>query len=60
MNVEGRLEPHRASKSPFDMLVRGLWASSRHRSLTVLLVHPGWVRTEMGTLGGTVEAEMEL
>ena len=28
--------------------------------LTVLSIHPGWVRTAMGTLDGTVEPEMEL
>jgi hypothetical protein len=25
-----------------------------------LSIHPGWVATDMGTLGGTVQAEMEL
>lgn len=42
------------------MLARGLWATNRERVLTVLSIHPGWARTAMGTLDGTVEPEMEL
>lgn len=60
MNLEGGLELYRASKVALNMLARGLWATDRERKLTVLSIHPGWVRTEMGTLSGTVEPEMEL
>lgn len=63
MNLEGGLELYRASKVALNMLARGLWATNRDRGsrgLTVLSIHPGWVRTAMGTLDGTVEAEMEL
>lgn len=60
INLEGGLELYRASKVALNMLARGLWSENRERNLTVLSIHPGWVRTEMGTLGGTVAAEMEL
>jgi NAD(P)-dependent dehydrogenase (short-subunit alcohol dehydrogenase family) len=60
INVEGGLELYRASKVALNMLARGLWATNQERSLTVLSIHPGWVNTAMGTLDGTVEAEMEL
>ena len=63
INLEGGLELYRASKAAQNMLARGLWAVHRDRGaagLTVLSVHPGWVRTAMGTLDGTVEPEMEL
>ena len=63
INLEGGLELYRASKSALNMLARGLWATNRDRGgrgLTVLSIHPGWVRTAMGTLDGTVEPEMEL
>lgn len=60
INVEGGLELYRASKVALNMLARGLWAANKERSLTVLSIHPGWVNTIMGTLDGTVEAEMEL
>ncbi|WP_061937632.1 SDR family NAD(P)-dependent oxidoreductase [Aureimonas sp. AU22] len=63
INLEGGLELYRASKVALNMLARGLWATNRDhgpRGLTVLSIHPGWVRTAMGTLDGTVEAEMDL
>ena len=63
LTVEGGLELYRASKVAQNMLARGVWAVHRKRGaagLTVLSVHPGWVRTAMGTLDGMVEPEMEL
>lgn len=60
INLEGGIELYRASKSALNMLARGLWATNRDRGLTVLLIHPGWVNTAMGTLGGSVQAEIEL
>lgn len=60
INMEGGLELYRASKVALNMLARGLWATNRERKLTVLSIHPGWARTAMGTLDGTVEPEMEL
>ncbi len=63
INLEGGLELYRASKAALNMIARGLWATNRdrgERGLTVLSIHPGWVRTAMGTLDGTVEPEMEL
>lgn len=60
MNLEGGLELYRSSKVALNMLARGLWAAERACGLTVLSIHPGWVATRMGTLDGTVEAEMEL
>jgi len=60
INLEGGLELYRSSKVALNMLARGLWATERERNLTVLSIHPGWVNTQMGTLEGTVAAEMEL
>jgi NAD(P)-dependent dehydrogenase (short-subunit alcohol dehydrogenase family) len=60
INVEGGLELYRASKVALNMLARGIWATYRERNLTVLSIHPGWARTAMGTLDGTVEPEIEL
>ena len=60
INLEGGLELYRASKAALNMLARGLWATNRDRNLTVLSIHPGWVNTAMGTLDGTVAAEIEL
>ncbi len=59
-NVEGGLELYRASKAALDMLSRGIYADLKPAGHTVLNIHPGWVNTDMGTLGGTVAAEIEL
>ena len=60
INFEGGLELYRASKVASNMLARGIYAEQKERGLTVLSIHPGWVSTAMGTLGGTVKAEIEL
>lgn len=60
INVEGGLELYRASKAASNMLSRGIYADNRDKRLTVLSIHPGWVKTAMGTLNGTVEAEIEI
>ena len=59
-NDFGEMDIYRPSKAALNMLAKSTWATNRDRNLTVLLVHPGWVATEMGTLGGTVEAEISL
>lgn len=60
LNEEGGLELYRASKAALNMLARGMHAQYRASGLTVLSIHPGWARTAMGTLDGTVEPEIEL
>jgi NAD(P)-dependent dehydrogenase (short-subunit alcohol dehydrogenase family) len=59
-NVEGRMDLYRASKAALNMLTRGLWAEVQSAGHTVLNIHPGWVATDMGTLGGTVQAEIDV
>jgi NAD(P)-dependent dehydrogenase (short-subunit alcohol dehydrogenase family) len=59
-NIEGGLELYRASKAASNMLTRGLYADLKSGGHTVLNIHPGWVNTDMGTLGGTVGYEIEL
>ena len=59
-NDFGEMDLYRPSKVALNMLAKSTWVTNRDRDLTVLLVHPGWVTTEMGTLGGTVEAEISL
>lgn len=60
MNVEPQmgLELYRTSKVGLNMLARGIYADNRDKGLTVLSIHPGWAATAMGTLDGTVEAEI--
>ncbi len=58
-NVEGGLELYRASKSAQNMLSRGIFAEIGPKGQTVLNIHPGWAATAMGTLNGTVAAEID-
>ncbi|MDQ0132102.1 NAD(P)-dependent dehydrogenase (short-subunit alcohol dehydrogenase family) [Neorhizobium galegae] len=53
-----KLDLYRASKAGLNMLARTLHADHPH--LTVLSIHPGWAATAMGTLDGTVEAEISV
>ena len=59
-NVEGGLELYRASKAALNSLTRSIWADIAPDGRTLLDIHPGWVQTDMGTLGGTVSAEIGL
>jgi NAD(P)-dependent dehydrogenase (short-subunit alcohol dehydrogenase family) len=45
-NSEGGMELYNASKAALNMLAIGF--AKRHADRRVLLMHPGWVRTDMG------------
>lgn len=47
-NDDGRAELYRASKAALNSLIRSFCARNRRPDLTVLAMHPGVVRTEMG------------
>ncbi len=53
LNAGGH-ELYRASKAALNSLSRGLYAEMRGRDLTLLTLHPGWVRTDMGGSGAPV------
>ena len=59
-NTEGAIPLYSASKAALNSLTRSLYATEKTAGRTVLNVHPGWVNTDMGTLGGTVDYEIEL
>lgn len=49
LNESGDWELYRASKAALNSLVRGFHArDAKPRSVKVLTLHPGWVRTDMG------------
>ncbi len=58
-NVEGGLELYRASKSAPEHAVAGNLCGIGPKGYTVLNIHPGWAATAMGTLNGTVAAEID-
>ncbi len=54
-NTSGGNEVYRASKAALNMLVRGFVARLPDQRRTVLLLHPGWVRTDMGGANADVD-----
>lgn len=49
---------YRATKAAQNSLARSLWADEGRKSgITVLSVHPGWVRTDMGGPGADIDVE---
>ncbi len=56
LNDRGGHEVYRASKSALNQLMRS-YDARRTDSRTVLLVHPGWVQTELGGVGAPLTVE---
>ncbi|GLS42425.1 SDR family oxidoreductase [Methylobacterium brachythecii] len=48
LNESGGSETYRASKAALNTYARSFEARHRGRPFGVLLIHPGWVRTDMG------------
>jgi NAD(P)-dependent dehydrogenase (short-subunit alcohol dehydrogenase family) len=53
----GGHELYRASKAALNSLSRGLWGEWSGKDLTMVSLHPGWVRTEMGGQAAAVSVE---
>jgi NAD(P)-dependent dehydrogenase (short-subunit alcohol dehydrogenase family) len=53
----GGHELYRASKAALNSLARGLWGELSGRNLTMISLHPGWVRTDMGGQSAAVSVE---
>jgi NAD(P)-dependent dehydrogenase (short-subunit alcohol dehydrogenase family) len=54
---QGGSELYRASKAALNSLTRGMWGEVRGRGITLLTLHPGWVRTDMGGPAAPVSVE---
>lgn len=48
LNTEGGWDTYRASKAALNTYARTFEHRHREQNLSVLLVHPGWVKTDMG------------
>jgi NAD(P)-dependent dehydrogenase (short-subunit alcohol dehydrogenase family) len=47
-NTQGGLYAYRSAKAAVNMVGRSLAADLKPRGIAVVLLHPGWVRTDMG------------
>lgn len=57
-NESGGMEVYRASKTAQNSLARSLWiGSAKEVGVTVLSVHPGWVKTDMGGSGADIDVD---
>ena len=57
LNTDGYHELYRASKAALNSLSRGLWTEVSGHGITLLNLHPGWVRTDMGGPSAPVSVE---
>ena len=54
-NQSGGYDVYRASKAAQNMLARSLSVQAARRGVTVLSINPGWVKTDMGGGGATID-----
>lgn len=60
-NQDGEWELYRASKAALNSLTRGFFArDAKPRSINVLTLHPGWVRTDMGGAAAPLSVEQSV
>ena len=57
LNEAGGWETYRASKAALNTLARSFEIRHRAQDVSVLVLHPGWVRTEMGGAGADIDVE---
>jgi NAD(P)-dependent dehydrogenase (short-subunit alcohol dehydrogenase family) len=57
MNTNGGHEVYRASKSALNQLMRSYAARHHDDPRTLLLMHPGWVKTDLGGPGAQLSIE---
>ena len=56
-NQSGGMDLYRLSKAALNMLTRSLVAGNEVRGLTILNLHPGWVKTDMGGEAAPLDVE---
>lgn len=55
--MSGKSYAYRASKTALNMLTTAMKSELRDRGISVMLVHPGWVETDMGGPNAPIQAE---
>jgi NAD(P)-dependent dehydrogenase (short-subunit alcohol dehydrogenase family) len=56
-NESGGAYPYRSSKAALNAVMRSLAADLKPRGVTVVVFHPGWVRTDMGGPSAPIKPE---
>jgi NAD(P)-dependent dehydrogenase (short-subunit alcohol dehydrogenase family) len=56
-NTSGGYYAYRVSKAALNMVAVGLANDLRSKGITVITMHPGWVRTRMGGQGGLISVD---
>lgn len=59
-NGSGGSYAYRSSKAAVNMVVKSLSIDLADRGITCIVVHPGWVRTDMGGPGGLISPEQSI
>jgi NAD(P)-dependent dehydrogenase (short-subunit alcohol dehydrogenase family) len=54
-NTGGGMELYRASKAALNSFTRSFSARHRGKGLSILSLHPGWVKTDMGGRGADID-----
>lgn len=57
LNTDGGADLYRASKAALNTLTRSLAVRLKGRPVSLLTLHPGWVRTDMGGANATLSVE---
>lgn len=57
-NESGGMETYRASKTAQNSFARSFWlGAAKDVGVTVLSIHPGWVKTDMGGAGADIDVD---
>ena len=52
--------PYRASKAALNMITRSMAFDFRHKDVSAIAVHPGWVKTRLGGNHAPMEAQQSI
>lgn len=55
--MEGGVYTYRSTKAALNAVMKCLSGDLRDRGIIALVLHPGWVRTDMGTAAGEISVE---